>query len=52
MEQKKKGIFSLIKDSLVQTGGCCGPGESCGPSGKPSKEKDLKKINSNVGSKK
>lgn len=29
--KKKQGIWSLIKESLNKSGGCCGPGESCGP---------------------
>lgn len=48
--KKKTGLFGLIKESLKQTGGCCGPGESCGPScepieneGEEEKKKDQKK---------
>lgn len=40
-KKKKLGIFGLIKESLKQTGGCCGPGESCGCT--PSKVSDGKK---------
>ena len=29
-KKKKKGFFSLIKESMSKTGGCCGPGETCG----------------------
>lgn len=29
-QKKKKGFFNMIKESLVKTGGCCGPGETCG----------------------
>lgn len=43
-KKKKSGIFGLIKESLKQTGGCCGPGESCTPSkvsdGKKEGQKD------------
>jgi hypothetical protein len=28
-KKKKKGLFSVIKESMTKTGGCCGPGESC-----------------------
>ncbi|ABR50080.1 hypothetical protein Amet_3998 [Alkaliphilus metalliredigens QYMF] len=38
--KKKTGFFGLIKESLKQTGGCCGPGESCGPSCEPPKKED------------
>jgi hypothetical protein len=31
--EKKKGLFSVIKESMKKTGGCCGPGESCCGSG-------------------
>jgi hypothetical protein len=36
-KKKKKGLFSAIRESLNKTGGCCGPGETCGG---PSKEDD------------
>ena len=29
-KKKKKGVFSAIKESMSKTGGCCGPGETCG----------------------
>ena len=29
-KKKKKGFFSAIKESMSKTGGCCGPGETCG----------------------
>jgi len=29
-KKKKKGLFSAIRESLNKTGGCCGPGETCG----------------------
>lgn len=29
-EKKKKGMLSVIKESMSKTGGCCGPGETCG----------------------
>ena len=28
--KKKKGFFSAIRESMSKTGGCCGPGETCG----------------------
>jgi len=28
-KKKKKGLFSMIRESLTKTGGCCGPGETC-----------------------
>ena len=28
-KKKKKGLFSVIRESMTKTGGCCGPGESC-----------------------
>jgi len=31
-KKKKKGLFSVIKESMTKTGGCCGPGETCGGS--------------------
>jgi hypothetical protein len=36
-KKNKKGLFSMIRDSLSKTGGCCGPGETCGG---PSKDSD------------
>ena len=29
-ENQKKGVFAAIWESMTKTGGCCGPGESCG----------------------
>lgn len=31
-KKKKKGIFGAIRESMTKTGGCCGPGETCGGS--------------------
>ena len=45
-KKKKKGFFSAIKESMLKTGGCCGPGETCGGSEKNSikpAEKDIQK---------
>ena len=28
-KKKKKGLFSMIRESLNKTGGCCGSGETC-----------------------
>ncbi len=39
-EKKKKGFFKMIRESMTKTGGCCGPGETCGG---PSKEDDKAK---------
>ena len=36
-KRKKKGLFSMIRESMIKTGGCCGPGESCGG---PAREND------------
>ncbi|NIA08019.1 MAG: hypothetical protein GWP14_10385 [Actinobacteria bacterium] len=39
--QKKKGLLSAIRESMMKTGGCCGPGETCGGSAKKDdKERD------------
>lgn len=29
-KKKKKGLLSVIRKSMTKTGGCCGPGETCG----------------------
>jgi len=29
-KKTKKGFFSLIRESLSKTGGCCGAGQTCG----------------------
>ena len=34
---KKKGWLAAIRESMTKTGGCCGPGETCGG---PAKGKD------------
>jgi hypothetical protein len=43
---KKKGLISMIRESLTKTGGCCcGPGETCGSPAKTDEkapEKDVK----------
>ncbi len=26
---KKKGLLAIIRESMIKTGGCCGPGENC-----------------------
>jgi len=53
-KKKKSGIFGLIKESLTQTGGCCGPGESCGctPSKDGGDKKEGQKDNPKDNSKK
>ena len=42
---KKKGIFAAIRESMTKTGGCCGPGESCGCTPAEEKEETRKKTN-------
>jgi hypothetical protein len=45
-KKKKKGFFSAIKESMIKTGGCCGPGETCGGPEKNNikpAEKDIQK---------
>jgi hypothetical protein len=38
--KKKKGFWSMIRESMTKTGGCCGPGETCGcPPNENDKEK-------------
>lgn len=51
-KKKKAGIFSLIRESLNQTGGCCGPGETCGPDCAPPKKENKAKKENNDGEKK
>ncbi len=31
-KKKKKALLATIKESMTKTGGCCGPGETCGGS--------------------
>ena len=38
-EKKRKGLFSMIWESMTKTGGCCGSGESCGCSPQPDNSK-------------
>ncbi|MCX7749131.1 MAG: hypothetical protein N2645_19900 [Clostridia bacterium] len=38
MDKQKKGIFAVLKESLVKTG-CCGP-STCTPTTKQSSEKN------------
>ncbi len=38
--KKKKGLWAVIRESMTKTGGCCGPGETCGG---PAKENDEEK---------
>ncbi len=28
-EEQKRGLWSLIRESMTKTGGCCGSGETC-----------------------
>lgn len=41
---KKKGInpLSAIWESMNKTGGCCGPGETCGGSSKKTNKQNAK----------
>lgn len=41
-EKKKKGLLSMIWESMTKTGGCCGSGESCSCS--PQSDKSKKKT--------
>ena len=36
--KKKKGLLAVLWESLTKTGGCCGPGETCGGLGKASEK--------------
>lgn len=45
--KKKKGWLAVIWESMTKTGGCCGPGESCGCSPQPNA--DRKKTKGNKG---
>jgi hypothetical protein len=48
-ERKKKGIFSLLAmiwESMTKTGGCCGPGKSCGSTSNKSKMENKEKQKS------
>lgn len=38
--EKKKGFFEAIWESMTKTGGCCGGGESCGCGSRPDKDKE------------
>jgi len=29
-KEKKKWLFSVMRESMTKTGGCCGSGETCG----------------------
>jgi len=44
--KKKKGLLALLRESLAKTGGCCGPGETCGGLGKASEKKTATEENS------
>lgn len=35
VKAKKQGWLALVRESMTKTGGCCGPGESCGGPAKP-----------------
>ncbi len=39
--EKKKGFFAMMWESMTKTGCCCGPGESCCG---PAKEDDNKTV--------
>jgi len=46
-EKKKKGFFSIMKESMNKSGGCCGSGETCdcsAPIPEPDKSKEKKKT--------
>jgi hypothetical protein len=44
-EKKKKGFFSMIWESMTKTGGCCGPGETCGGQAKEDDNKTVEDEN-------
>jgi len=46
-KKKKKGFFTMIRESMTKTGGCCGPGETCGG---VSKEDDKATVKDTKGS--
>lgn len=51
-EEKKKGLFAFIKESMTKTGGCCGAGSSCcGPSAEKSAPEKSKKTEPSKGKK-
>jgi len=41
-KKKKKGLWSVIRESMTKTGGCCGPGETCGISANKANEQQIK----------
>jgi hypothetical protein len=44
-EQKKRGVFATLWESMTKTGGCCGSGGSCcGPSTKDDNKTTGKKT--------
>ena len=43
-EKKKKGFFSVVKESMNKSGGCCGATETCGAAPDTSAEKGKKKT--------
>ena len=51
-KKKKKGLLSMIRESLTKTGGCCGPGESCcGPAKEDDKSTAKDKGSDSTGKK-
>jgi hypothetical protein len=44
-KKKKKGPIAAIWESMTKTGGCCGPGETCGGSGKKETDQENKEAN-------
>jgi len=44
-KKEKKGIFSAIRESMEKTGGCCGPGETCGGSANENDKEAVEKKN-------
>ncbi|HDL64671.1 MAG TPA: hypothetical protein ENH12_04700 [Proteobacteria bacterium] len=45
---KKKGWLAAIRESMTRTGGCCGPGETCGASARGKGKKAGKDTNTMV----
>ncbi len=44
-KEKKKGLLAMIWESMTKTGGCCGPGETCGGEAKEDGNKTVENEN-------
>ena len=48
-EKENRGLWSLIRESMTKTGGCCGSGETCcGTAGK-TEEDNVKEASGSQG---